>query len=739
MPASSPATRQTALRTYLVVLIVGSMLPLLIGSGVLLRRVMQDDRLSVERTLIGSARQQAAALDAEMDASVRTLSAMATSSLLAADDIPAFEREARLAAHTQHWLAVRLLTPEPVLLFDTQNPQGQKPGPIVDPESIRQVLQERRPTIAPLRKSPLGLLAFAIRVPVFRGTEVAYIITAVVAPDAMATLLTREPAQPDEWTRTIVDTLGTVVARTREPERFVGMAATASFMAHAGASAEGFYRDTALEGEPVYVAYSHARLSGWTSGVAVPVSYMDGPMRRSMTTLVVVGLLVLLLSGSGAYWLAGRISSDIGAATAAAETLARGLSVQPVPSIVSDVTRLGQALERSSVLLAERSAERDRNLAQAEAARAEAEQASSAKDQFLAMLGHELRNPLSPIVTALALLRMRHADGSRELAVIERQVSHMSRLVNDLLDVSRITRGSLELRKETIDIAEVLTRAAEMTAPRLEERRHELVLDVEPGLTVFGDAVRLAQIFGNLLSNAAAYTPEEGRVRVTARRAGTDVRVEVSDNGRGLAPGMAQRIFELFVQGPRTIDRREGGLGLGLAIARSLVEQHDGRIEAFSEGPGLGSTFVITLPAAVSPVVPPAKAPRPAIPASHQLRILLVDDNADAADMLATFLTTAGHRVVTASDGPQALEVLRTFAPEVAVLDIGLPVMDGYELARRLREMLGARSPLLVAVTGYGQVEDAERSREAGFSYHLVKPVDGDDLLTLLAAVAPRA
>ena len=192
------------------------------------------------------------------------------------------------------------------------------------------------------------------------------------------------------------------------------------------------------------------------------------------------------------------------------------------------------------------------------------------------------------------------------------------------------------------------------------------------------------------------------------------------------------------VQGLRTLDRQEGGLGLGLAIARSLVEQHGGQIDAHSDGPGEGTTITVTLPASTASAQPVAGTPRAAVPHSRAVRILVVDDNADAADMLAMFLSTAGHHVVTASDGPQALDVLRTFAPDVAVLDIGLPVMDGYELARRLRELLGNRAPLLIAVTGYGQAEDAQRSRDAGFAHHLVKPVDGDTLLALLASVAPR-
>lgn len=737
MHASPGPKRQTALRTYLVLVMVGSMLPFLVVSGVLLLRVLQDDRVSVERTLVGSARQQTAALDAEMDATIRTLNALGASSHLQTDDVVGFEREVRAAAHTQHWIGARLISAEPRLLFDTSVPPGQTPSPIVDLESVQRVLERRTPLIATVQRSSTGGLAFAVRVPVLRDGVVRYVLAAVVGPDTVADALRRESPSPTEWTRTIVDSQGTIVARTRGPERFVGTPALPSFMERVRVSDEGFYQDTALEGEPVYVAFARSQLSGWASGVAVSRSLMDNPTRRSMGTLAIVGMLVLLSSGSGAYWLAGRISSDIGAATAAAETLARGQSVQPVPSIVSDVTRLGQALERSSILLAERSAERDRNLAQAEAARAEAEQANREKDQFLAMLGHELRNPLSPIVTALALLRMRQPGDSRELAVIERQVDHMSRLVNDLLDVSRVTRGTLELRKEPLDLADIVTRAAEMAAPRLEEKRHTLTLEVPPGLTVMGDAVRLAQVFGNLLANAAAYTPEGGTVRVAARREGDHVLVEVTDTGRGLAPGMAQRIFEPFVQGPRTIDRQEGGLGLGLAIARSLVEQHDGRIEARSDGPGRGSTFVITLPAQATEqtsAVPSESTAR----ASRRLQILLVDDNPDAADMLATFLGTAGHSVVTASDGPQALEVLRTLSPDVAILDIGLPVMDGYELARRIRERLGPRTPLLIAVTGYGQSDDAERSREAGFSYHLVKPVDGDDLLTLLASVEPR-
>lgn len=690
-----------ALRTYLVLLIVGSMLPFLIVSGALLLRVLRDDRVAVERTLVESARQQVTELDAEMDATIRTLQALTTASVLEHDDHAAYESLVRRVAVTQPWLGLRVVSTDGRVLIDTENPPGTPPGALVDPGSLVELRATRTPTVANLRRSPTGVLAFAVRVPVVIGGDLRYALTALLTPGRVATVIGRETMRPNEWTRVVVDRVGTVVARTRNPERFVGTSATPSFVDRTSASLEGFYRDTSLDDEQVYVAFSRSSLSGWISAVAVPASTMDGPLRRSMATLAGVALLVLVLSGSGAYWLAGRISSDIGAATLAAEALAQGQPVATGHSIVGDITRLEQALERSASLLAERGVERDGHLAQAELARAEAEEANRAKDQFLAMLGHELRNPLSPIVTALALLKMRGTPWTREHAVIERQVDHVSRLVNDLLDVSRITRRTLELRRSPLRLADVITRATDMASPLLEERRQKLTVDVPPHLRVVGDEVRLAQVFGNLLANAATYTPAGGAVSVRAAMEGGDtIAVDVSDTGRGIAPDMAPRIFELFVQGPRTIDRSEGGLGLGLAIARSLVELHDGRIDAASGGEGFGSTFTVRLPAA-SDVGEEHLTPAPSPVASAPLRILIVDDNADAAEMLSLLLTDQGHRVMTASDGPQALEILRGFLPDVAMLDIGLPVMDGYELARRIREQSGGAGPTLIAVTGY--------------------------------------
>jgi PAS domain S-box-containing protein len=365
------------------------------------------------------------------------------------------------------------------------------------------------------------------------------------------------------------------------------------------------------------------------------------------------------------------------------------------------------------------------------------ESANRAKDEFLAMLGHELRNPLAPIVTALQLMKMRgDTETAKEQGIIQRQVDHLIRLVDDLLDVSKITRGKIELRTEAVDLGQVLARAVEMASLLLEQRRHRLIVHAPSrGLRWVGDPVRLAQVVANLLTNAARYTPSGGEVRLTAFRDTHDVVISVQDNGNGIPPHMLGRVFELFAQGERGVDRAEGGLGIGLALVKSLVAMHGGSVVAKSEGLGQGSEFVVRLP-----LMPESASrtdgvllQRPAAGVARGQRVLVVDDNADAADMLGLALKSQGHEVVVAHDPVAALKAVDGFAPDVAVLDIGLPAMDGYELAGHLRARMGTRPCRLIALTGYGQERDKLRSRDAGFAVHLVKPVDVDGLLSLIA------
>jgi signal transduction histidine kinase len=368
-------------------------------------------------------------------------------------------------------------------------------------------------------------------------------------------------------------------------------------------------------------------------------------------------------------------------------------------------------------------------------ARREAEAANRTKDEFLAMLGHELRNPLAPMLTALQLMRLRGDTGlERERIVIERQTRHLVRLVDDLLDVSRIARGKIDLRLERIDIADVVVKAIEMASPLLEEREHDLAVNVPRGVFVDADPARLAQVIANLLTNAAKYTEKGGHIAVRAVAEDGMAVIAVHDSGIGIAPEMLPRVFDMFTQERQALDRTQGGLGLGLTIVRNLTGLHGGRVDAHSEGRNRGSTFTVRLPLASGAAASAAVADEP--PAAARAArggpaILIVDDNADAAAMLAEWVESLGYRVATAHDGPAALQTMAVSSPSIALLDIGLPVMDGYELASRVRQAHG-KSVKLVAITGYGQAADRERSRAAGFDAHLVKPVDLDALAALL-------
>ena len=365
-------------------------------------------------------------------------------------------------------------------------------------------------------------------------------------------------------------------------------------------------------------------------------------------------------------------------------------------------------------------------------------QADREKDDFLALLAHELRNPLAPIRTAVQLLKMRKqpdAEGQRLHAVIDRQVQHLVRMVDDLLDVSRVLRGKVELRREPIEIADAIAIAVETSRPLLDGQRQELKLEL-PGhpVTVHGDAVRLSQVMANLLNNASKYSDVGATIQLTASEADGEVAITVRDAGAGIAADLLPRVFEPFVQADRTLERSRGGLGIGLTLVKKIVELHHGQVLVESAGLGQGSAFTIRLPAHAGTTVPVHAAEQPPV-ISFPARVLIVDDNVDAAESLALLLQSDGHTVSVAHNGIDAVQRTESWQPDIAVLDVGLPGMNGYEVASVLRQR-GDACPELIAVTGYGQAADMHRALEAGFRYHLVKPVDARDLTTAIARCA---
>ena len=413
-----------------------------------------------------------------------------------------------------------------------------------------------------------------------------------------------------------------------------------------------------------------------------------------------------------------------------------GVMVQVTDSTETALFRR-QAVAMNEALLV--SATRQHELAAAEESlNARLRAAVQMRDHFLAVLSHELRNPLAALSSGLQLLKLAGGEpiaAERSRAMMERQLNQMVRLVHDLLDVSRITTGKLEFRKERVELASVVRNAVEASRPLIDDSGHELTVTLPPDPVLLdADPTRLAQVFLNLLNNAAKYSERGGHIRLSARREGDAVVVTVRDTGIGIPASHLPHVFEVFMQVDTGWRRAQGGLGIGLSLVKEFVELHDGRVEAHSDGPGKGSEFVVRLPTSVGTAAEPPTASADS-PRGPRRRILVVDDNRDAAESLATILGIMGHEVRTAHGGEAGVAAAAEFRPEVVLLDLGMPRVDGYEAARRIRAEPRGREPFLVALTGWGADDDRRRTSDAGFDRHLIKPVDPDALARLLAEV----
>ena len=417
-------------------------------------------------------------------------------------------------------------------------------------------------------------------------------------------------------------------------------------------------------------------------------------------------------------------------------------------SVFSELYRRRREAEELTRELERRVAERTAELEDAVSRQLELaeqlRQMDRRKDEFLALLAHELRNPLAPLRNAVSILRLTESSDQEVLwcrGVIERQAAQLTRLVDDLLDVSRITLGKIKLRLQQLDLAGVIARAVETSRPLIDAHRHELLVTLpETPIRVEGDRARLTQVIANLLNNAAKYQNENGMISLTVERHSGFAEIRVRDRGIGIAPEMLTQVFELFAQGERTPDRAQGGLGIGLSLVKTVVELHGGRVSAFSDGPGRGSEFIVRLPCLLRELdgYRPGEDAEEELPECPPLRVLVVDDNRDAAESISKLLRHGGHEVTLAHDGEHALHLAAAERPSVVLLDIGLPGMDGYELCKRLRAT-GLPSALIVAMTGYGLERDRKRSQEAGFDTHLVKPVPPVELFRLMAQHALSA
>jgi signal transduction histidine kinase/ActR/RegA family two-component response regulator len=725
-------TRGVPLRRRLFLLVVAAMLPIAAMTGVALGALWLQQHKQAERLSLEITRALTIAEDSELRRAIAVLEGIAVGPALDEHDFRRYHRVMeRTLAGRADWLTVTLAEPSGRPLLNARYPLNSRLPRVLDRPSFDEAVRSASPVIGVLSRGPEGRWAVPIRVPVVREGEVRYVLTAAVKPDAFVDVLNRQRL-PQDWVVSVFDAKGLRVARSRQHEEFLGgQPAPQLRQLMSEGLPEGTGITYALEGDRVYTAYSRSPSTGWTAAIGIPPSFIEAGAKRS---LVVYGGGVLLSIAVGivaALLIARSITVPIAGLAAAAQALGRRETPGAPATDVLEIRRVADSLEFAAAERMRSDAERQQLLEREQEARTIAEAANRSKDEFLAMLGHELRNPLGAIANAARLLDAPdEATRAHARDVTVRQVQHLARMTDDLLDAARAMTGKILLQRQPLELAQAAARAVAALQASGRAGEHRFVQRLEPAW-VDADPTRIEQVLANLLANAVRYTPARGTITVSVAREGPDAVLRVIDDGVGMPPELVARVFEPFVQGERPLDRSYGGLGIGLTLVRRLAELHGGSASAASAGPGRGSAFTIRLPAISAPATLPAPAGSAA--GAEPREVLIVEDNADARETLQRLLQHGGHRVHAAIDAAQALAALRTLRPQVALIDIGLPGMDGYELARRIRsEIDRERRMLLVAVTGYGLPEDRRRSAAAGFDAHLVKPLDLQALQALL-------
>jgi signal transduction histidine kinase/ActR/RegA family two-component response regulator len=730
------------IRAHVLLLVVVSVLPVLVFSGVMAYVFWQQQRVAFEQTYLERVRALSIALDLRQESSLAALRAMAESRRLDSGALREFFDEARDVVSAQRiWSAVILADATGRRLLDTRpSVEGRASSLAADP-TFQAVMRTGKAAVSPLVKAPgtEGGYTTGFAVPVSRQGTVRYVLIAEVDQAEWLRFMALYPVTPDA-TLSLLDQNGIIIARTLNNERWVGRPPAPTLARRTKELPVAAYLSLGLEGQWFYSAHSRSAISGWTVATGVPIETVEKPIRGSLATVAAGGVAAAFLAVGLALLFGRRIARPVSGLAELATALAReDARVPPPPSRVHEVDEVAAALADASALLERRALERDEALRKERTARAEAEVANRAKDSFLAVLGHELRNPLSAIRAALGLLEVAGKDAetaTRAREVIGRQVSQLVTVVEELLDIARVTTGKMLLDRRPIELGELARECVQTLRAQGRFTRHEVAVEAEPAW-VYGDAARLAQVFTNLLVNALKYTPGGGRIAVRVRSEGDACTLTVSDTGDGIPPALLERVFELFVRGDHGINRSGGGLGIGLTLARRIAELHGGSVQAASEGPGRGSTFTVVLPGIGVPA-DRQQAPAPVSPERRPRRVLIVEDNADSRAMLHAMLELWGHEVYEAPDGESGLERAGTVRPEIALIDVGLPGLDGYELARQIRASVGGTYIFLLAVTGYGQPDDVRRAKTAGFDTHLVKPVDVKTLAAILGEAGRR-
>ena len=714
------------LRSHLLLLAFASAAPVMVLAVIIAVLVVKQERDTVRDAAGDRVVAVMSAVDAELRGSVATLRAMAASASLERGELKAFHAEAsRILSTHPDWLTFTLARPDGIRILDAANLPGAALGGVVDRPSFDRALKSGEPVIGNVAAGPSGRNpGIPLRMPVRAGDgTVSYVLTVVLKPEAFGDVL-RAQRLPEGWVVNLLDSSARTIAR--QPPVPAGTPASDSLREAVARTPQGWFRGQTLEGLSVYTPHVTSSLSGWSLGIGMPLEAVDAAAWRSLWLVIAMVLIATGVAAGLAVLVGWRIARPIAALATAADESGRGRAAFPRHTPIAELDSLSAALGRAADAARERE-----DLVQREKAALQA--TDRAKDEFLAMLSHELRNPLAALTTAAHVLKLAKPEeeaAAKARAVVERQTRHMARLVGDLLDISRVAMGKVQLEHERFNLAEAIGNVMNVWRASGRLERHRVTLETAEAW-VDADRARIEQVVSNLLDNAVKFTPAGRRIAVSVRTEGDTAVIGVTDEGEGLAPGMTERMFDLFVQGERGLDRGAGGLGVGLALVKRLTELHGGTVSATSAGPGFGTAFTVRLPT----VEAPARAEDETNPGATFGRrsVLIIEDNDDTRQMLHEALVMSGHLVREARDGASGLALVAEAQPDVALIDIGLPDVDGYEVARRLRATPGGRRVGLIALTGYGQADDQRRAFEAGFDAHLTKPVAPERLKQVMS------
>lgn len=730
------------IRTQLLFMSAAILLPMMLAVGVALAKIQDSEREAALRGLRETVRATALIVDREVQGSLSALKVLADSPHLHTGDFRGFYAQAHaLDQPPDVWTL--LLDSSGQQLVNTVVPHGTQ-LPLASPAArgrVTRTIATQKPVVSDLVLGPLtGKLVTTIYVPTPAGGGTSMVVGQAFSVDFWKKTA-MQAKLPSDWVVGVVDRNGKFISRSHNAEELLGKSARPELVSAAAAAHDGLIRHLTLDGVDSYDAFTHSDLTGWTIAVAAPVETIEASARRAIN-VALGGMLLAVVAAIVAVVAFGRnFILAIDRARRSARVLGYGDKPAMLATSIEEVNELNWAIVNAGSLLhAERvsrrqaEAERERLLGNEKEARESAEAQNKAKDQFLAMLGHELRSPLAAIAGASALLNRPGTDADRLkrcVDIIGRQNYHLGRIVDDLLDINRLVAGKIELKTVQLNLEDVVAKYVAALQMTNRDSGHRIMVDASPAWIV-GDPVRIEQILSNLVNNALKFSPTGGEITISVGELKGNAFLSVHDTGVGMSEELLEKVFEPFVQGPPPLDPEHGGLGIGLALVRQLVELHHGGVTAASAGPGHGSLFTVRIPGIPAPLSPEVKKP---FEAQRKCKIVYVEDNPDARATMSDLLESFGYEVVQAIDGYGALAAVKSARPDIVLLDIGLPDISGYEVARRLRKDPAVSSIPLVALTGYGLQSDKDAAIKAGFRAHVVKPADPSEILSTISEV----